>query len=97
MEDAIFEQYKSPHPSSPVLNDGAADADAYLDPDHFRVLFILKEGNDPTGEFSARDDLRDFAKCGAKYPTWGNLACWSATARADRPDASAGPFPHPAC
>jgi len=81
MEDAIFARYRSRHPSSPILGDGAADAEAYFGPNNFRVLFVLKEGNDPTGEFSAKDDIRDFARYGAKYPTWGNLARWSATAR----------------
>jgi hypothetical protein len=81
-EDLIFEEYKALHPGFPILPDGAADPVAYLDPGNFRILFVLKEGNDPDGNWTARgEEIRDYANYGGGYKTWANLACWSATIR----------------
>jgi hypothetical protein len=80
-EDAIFKEYKSLHPGSSILPDGVADPEVYLKED-FRVLFVLKEGNDAEGKWTAEGgDLRGFAKWGGCERTWQNLARWAAIAR----------------
>jgi hypothetical protein len=80
-EDEIFSQYELRNPGRAILRDGIPDPETYWQPDNLRLLFVLKEGNDPTGKWSLEDDLRDFVASGAKYKSWANLACWTAFAR----------------
>ena len=43
-----------------------------------RVLFLLKEGNDPSGEFVAAYDIRDLLSEPQSLNTWKNVAQWVA-------------------
>jgi hypothetical protein len=78
-ENEIFARYQALHPGVPILPDGAPDPSAYVKRGNFRVLFLLKEGNDPDGTWVRNGgDLRDMARCGGRYASWHNLATWIA-------------------
>jgi hypothetical protein len=81
-ENQIFDRYRKVHPGMPILPDGAPHPLTYLRRGNFRIVFLLKEGNDPNGAW-VRDggDLRDMARWGGRYPTWHNLATWIAIAQ----------------
>ena len=66
MEDEIFSQYALRNIGYPILRDGIADPKIFWKPDNFRIVFVLKEGNDTKGTWSAKDDLRDFAANGGE-------------------------------
>lgn len=56
-----------------LVRDGAADPVAFQNSDR-KLLFLLKEPNDPGG---GGWDLRQFMRAGAMGPTWNNIARWA--------------------
>lgn len=70
-EDELFAEWRSSRTG--FVADGVVDEVAYLSSSP-RVLFILKEVNDPEG---GEWDLRTFMREGGRVATWSNLARWT--------------------
>ncbi|TWH64396.1 hypothetical protein LX59_02343 [Azomonas agilis] len=69
-EDALFQEWRAARPR--FVADGAVDEDAYSSSER-RILFMLKEVNDPEG---GDWDLRQFIKDGGRSYTWNNITRW---------------------
>lgn len=69
-EDALFDRWRPLRPQ--FVADGAADEDAYFLSSR-RLLFVLKEVNDPNG---GNWDLRQFMREGGRPQTWDNITRW---------------------
>ena len=74
-EDALFEEWKRllAHPSEAFVPDGAVCAETY-ESTWPRIVFLLKEVNDPGG---GDWDLRDFLRGGGRWQTWNNVTRWT--------------------
>lgn len=72
-EDALFAEWAPRHPR--FIRDGAADDGAYAASTP-KLLFILKEVNDPDLEGEAWD-LRNYMREGGRSATWSNVARWA--------------------
>ena len=70
-EDELFERWRNRVPN--LVPDGLV-GDSFR-PGCPKILFILKEPNDPEGTLP---DIRDFLREGAQPETWGNIARWVA-------------------
>jgi hypothetical protein len=76
-EDQIFDKYRYRTRGEPFIPDGAISEE--YETSHTRLLVILKEPNDPTGNWArSGGDIRDFGAWGGRGATWRNLARWSA-------------------
>ncbi len=71
-EDDLFESWRKRRPE--LVRDGIID-EASFQPHRPRILFVLKEPNDPGG---GGWDLRDFVRDGGRSQTWDNIARWVA-------------------
>lgn len=69
-EDALFHEWRTARPG--LVADGVADEEAYSS-SRRRVLFVLKEVNDPGG---GDWDLRQFMRDGGRPDTWDNITRW---------------------
>jgi hypothetical protein len=70
-EDLLFDEWSKKRDG--FLEDGVVDQKAYLESNP-KLMFILKEGNDPDG---GDWDLRDFLKGGGRPgKTWDNVTRW---------------------
>ena len=80
LENETFSQYAN-HceycACGKALPDGAPDPSRYMK-SVFRVIFVLKEAYGWDQESTYPRDLRQFARDGGAYKTWGNLARWCA-------------------
>lgn len=70
-EDALFSRWSVRHTG--FVKDGAVDAQAYW-VSNPRLLFILKEVNDPK---CGNWDLRKFLHDGGRTQTWNNITRWT--------------------
>lgn len=70
IEDKLFKEWSAVCPG--VVSDGIVDEDEY-NKAKVKVLFLLKEVNDPKG---GEWDLRDFLKNGGRSQTWDNITRW---------------------
>jgi hypothetical protein len=82
-EDEIFDRYRQLYPTQPILPDGSPSPADYLKTDNFKVLFLMKEGNDKDGCWAKEKgfDLRHLAHSGGRFASWHNLATWVAFAQ----------------
>ncbi len=72
-EDALFAKWPTP-PGARIVRDGVMDAVGYLSHQGPKMLFVLKEANDPGGGgWGLRDHVLG-PQCGAK--TWDNVTRW---------------------
>jgi hypothetical protein len=71
-EDELFVRWRAHRPD--LVRDGIVD-EAFFSPSRPRILFVLKEPNDPGG---GGWDLRDVVKEGGRSQTWDNIARWVA-------------------
>jgi hypothetical protein len=71
-EEELFERWRAPRPD--LVRDGIVDEGSFR-PRHPKILFVLKEPNDPGG---GGWDLRDFVRDGGRPQTWNNIARWVA-------------------
>lgn len=69
-EESLFEEWRVARPG--FVSDGVVDETAYLASEQ-RLLFILKEVNDPDG---GDWDLREFMRNGGRSQTWNNITRW---------------------
>ncbi|MBS0568039.1 MAG: hypothetical protein JSS59_11630 [Proteobacteria bacterium] len=69
-EDALFSEWKVHRPA--FVADGVVNETDYIGSSP-RLLFVLKEVNDPDG---GDWDLREFLRTGGRPATWDNLARW---------------------
>ena len=76
-EDALFEEWEQ-EIGPPFYRDGAVDEEAFVN-SRPRLLYVLKEPNDPEGEGW---DLRKFVRGGATGATWNNITRWTECIRA---------------
>lgn len=72
-EEALFRKWKQRHFRKRFVPDGCIQEDAYLGSKP-RLLFILKEANETSGDPL---DLRDFVADGAQGKTWNNITRWT--------------------
>ena len=74
-EDALFEEWKRSlvNPSEAFVPDGAVCGETYESTSP-RIVFLLKEVNDPGG---GDWDLRDFLRSGGRGQTWNNVTRWT--------------------
>ena len=70
LEEKLFAQWRTNRPG--FVADGVADETFYLSTTP-RLLFILKEVNDPNG---GDWDLRQFMREGGRKQTWDNITRW---------------------
>jgi hypothetical protein len=70
LEDVLFAEWRRNRPG--FVADGAVDETAYLASSP-RLLFVLKEVNDPHG---GDWDLREFLLDGGRAQTWNNVTRW---------------------
>lgn len=69
-EDVLFQEWRSARAG--FVADGAADQAVYAASGK-RLLFMLKEVNDPDG---GSWDLREYMREGARSQTWNNITRW---------------------
>lgn len=74
-EDALFEAWKRRlgHAAENFVPDGAVCGETY-ESTWPRIVFLLKEVNDPGG---GDWDLRDFLRSGGRWQTWNNVTRWT--------------------
>lgn len=71
-EDSLFAEWERAI-GRPFYPDGAVSEEAFEDSKP-KLLYVLKEPNDPGGEGW---DLREFVRDGARGPTWNNITRWT--------------------
>ena len=69
-ENSLFSDWRKTRKG--FVADGVADEDAYAK-SHKKILFIMKEANDPDG---GGWDLREFMRQGGRPATWNNITRW---------------------
>lgn len=74
-EDALFKEWKRRlgHASKAFVPDGAICGETY-ESTWPRIVFLLKEANDPDG---GDWDLRDFLRIADRWQTWNNVTRWT--------------------
>jgi hypothetical protein len=70
MEEELFAEWRAKRPG--FVADGVVAEDAYLQSEQ-KLLFILKEVNDPDG---GDWDLREYLRNGGRSQTWNNITRW---------------------
>jgi hypothetical protein len=74
-EGALFERWRIRRPD--LVRDGVVDEASFFDSSP-RILFVLKEPNDPGG---GGWDLCEFVRDGGRSQTWDNISRWVAGIR----------------
>lgn len=69
-EEALFDEWRKLRPD--LVTDGVVDEDQYKSTEK-RILFVLKEVNDPGG---GGWDLRKLIHDGERWQTWNNITRW---------------------
>lgn len=74
-EDVLFEEWKRclGNEAKEFVPDGAVCGETY-ESTWPRIVFLLKEANDPSG---GKWDLRDYLGSGDRWQTWNNVTRWT--------------------